>query len=586
MAATAPVKKVPIHLQSSHNRLLIKNGKVVNADGMADADLYIEEGVIKQLGRNLIIPGGTRTIDAAGLLLLPGGIDPHTHLDVEFMGTKSADDFYQGTKAAVAGGTTMIIDFVLPAKEESLIDAYYEWRRRADEKVCCDYGLHVAVTWWSSSVKKEMEELVEKHGVNSFKSFLAYKGSYQLSDTELYHVFNACKELGALPMVHAENGDIIAENTKKLLNAGITGPEGHEMSRPEEVEAEATNRACVIANQVGSPLYVVHVMSKSAGNVVAAKRDEKLSNGEECVIFGETLAASVGTHSHGTGYSCWSHAAAHVLSPPLRPDPTTPEYLMRLLANDGLQLTGSDNCTFTAEQKAVGKENFTKIPNGVNGVEDRMSVVWEKGVETGIIDPPRFVAITSTNAAKIFNIYPKKGVLAVGSDADIVLWNPRKTRTISAKTHHHKTDYNIFEGLTCHGVPDYVIVGGRVCVDEGELKAVQGLGNFVPTPTFSPTCYPAFKPEENGIDKNAIIHEEIAALRLNNTSSKPSSVASSVFGDDAQSNVRTGKGMRQDGQRDLQGSSFSISSEVAGDGPRSSIRVHNPPGGKSAGGFW
>ncbi|XP_018903116.1 dihydropyrimidinase isoform X2 [Bemisia tabaci] len=576
MAATAPVKKVPIHLQSSHNRLLIKNGKVVNADGMADADLYIEEGVIKQLGRNLIIPGGTRTIDAAGLLLLPGGIDPHTHLDVEFMGTKSADDFYQGTKAAVAGGTTMIIDFVLPAKEESLIDAYYEWRRRADEKVCCDYGLHVAVTWWSSSVKKEMEELVEKHGVNSFKSFLAYKGSYQLSDTELYHVFNACKELGALPMVHAENGDIIAENTKKLLNAGITGPEGHEMSRPEEVEAEATNRACVIANQVESPIYVTRVMSRSSGEVIKTRRAE----GQ--VVFGETLASAVAL----SGAPPHNKSFLRVTSPPLRPDPNTPEHLLMLLNDDGLQLTGSDNCTFTAEQKAVGKENFTKIPNGVNGVEDRMSVVWEKGVETGIIDPPRFVAITSTNAAKIFNIYPKKGVLAVGSDADIVLWNPRKTRTISAKTHHHKTDYNIFEGLTCHGVPDYVIVGGRVCVDEGELKAVQGLGNFVPTPTFSPTCYPAFKPEENGIDKNAIIHEEIAALRLNNTSSKPSSVASSVFGDDAQSNVRTGKGMRQDGQRDLQGSSFSISSEVAGDGPRSSIRVHNPPGGKSAGGFW
>lgn len=576
MAATAPVKKVPIHLQSSHNRLLIKNGKVVNADGMVDADLYIEEGVIKQLGRNLIIPGGTRTIDAAGLLLLPGGIDPHTHLDVEFMGTKSADDFYQGTKAAVAGGTTMIIDFVLPAKEESLIDAYYEWRRRADEKVCCDYGLHVAVTWWSSSVKKEMEELVEKHGVNSFKSFLAYKGSYQLSDTELYHVFNACKELGALPMVHAENGDIIAENTKKLLNAGITGPEGHEMSRPEEVEAEATNRACVIANQVESPIYVTRVMSRSSGEVIKTRRAE----GQ--VVFGETLASAVAL----SGAPPHNKSFLRVTSPPLRPDPNTPEHLLMLLNDDGLQLTGSDNCTFTAEQKAVGKENFTKIPNGVNGVEDRMSVVWEKGVETGIIDPPRFVAITSTNAAKIFNIYPKKGVLAVGSDADIVLWNPRKTRTISAKTHHHKTDYNIFEGLTCHGVPDYVIVGGRVCVDEGELKAVQGLGNFVPTPTFSPTCYPAFKPEENGIDKNAIIHEEIAALRLNNTSSKPSSVASSVFGDDAQSNVRTGKGMRQDGQRDLQGSSFSISSEVAGDGPRSSIRVHNPPGGKSAGGFW
>lgn len=415
---STPVKKVPIHLQSAQNRLLIKNGKVVNDDGITDNDVYIEDGIIKQMGRNLIIPGGTRIIDARGKYVMPGGIDPHTHFELEFMGAKTVDDFYQGTKAAVAGGTTMIIDFVIPKKDESILEAYERYRESADQKVCCDYSLHVAITSWSPKVKEEMGTLVKDHGVNSFKMFMAYRDQYMIRDPELIETFKACKELGAIAMVHAENGDIIAENTKRLLDAGVTGPEGHEMSRPEEVEAEAVNRACVIANQVNCPLYVVHVMSRSAAEAVDAAR--KRGN----CIFGETLAAAIGTDGTNYAHKCWKHAAAHVLSPPLRPDPDTPRALLNMLAKDGLQVTGSDNCTFNAEQKALGKDDFSKIPNGVNGVEDRMSVVWEKGVHAGIMDPTRFVAVTSTNAAKIFNLYPRKGVIAVAQTPILLSGTP------------------------------------------------------------------------------------------------------------------------------------------------------------------
>uniref|UniRef100_V9IGU4 dihydropyrimidinase n=1 Tax=Apis cerana TaxID=7461 RepID=V9IGU4_APICE len=487
---STPVKKVPIHLQSAQNRLLIKNGKVVNDDGITDNDVYIEDGIIKQMGRNLIIPGGTRIIDARGKYVMPGGIDPHTHFELELMGAKTVDDFYQGTKAAVAGGTTMIIDFVIPKKDESILEAYERYRESADQKVCCDYSLHVAITSWSPKIKEEMATLVKDHGVNSFKMFMAYRDLYMIRDPELIETFKACKELGAIAMVHAENGDIIAENTKRLLDAGVTGPEGHEMSRPEEVEAEAVNRACVIASQVNCPLYVTALSSKSAADVVSSKKSEGV------VLFGETLASTVGIDGSEQYGKDIEKARRYVTSPPLRPDSTTPAYLIEHLAQDGLQVTGSDNCTFNAEQKALGKDDFSKIPNGVNGVEDRMSVVWEKGVHAGIMDPTRFVAVTSTNAAKIFNLYPRKGVIAVGSDADIVVWDPNRKRTISAQTHVQAVDFNIFEGMEVHGVPEYVIVEGRVCVDECELKAVHGFGKFVETPSHATYVYDMIEDRE------------------------------------------------------------------------------------------
>ncbi|XP_046836670.1 dihydropyrimidinase isoform X1 [Vespa crabro] len=604
---STPVKKVPIHLQSAQNRLLIKNGKVVNEDGIIDSDVYIEDGIIRQMGRNLIIPGGTRTIDARGKYVMPGGIDPHTHFELELMGAKTVDDFYQGTKAAVAGGTTMIIDFAFPQKDETILEAYEKYRQIADEKVCCDYALHVAVTSWSPKIKEEMTLLTKEHGVNSFKTFMTY--SFMLRDIDLIEVFKACKELGALAMVHAENGDIIAENIKKLLAAGVTGPEGHEMSRPEEVEAEAVTRACMIASQVNSPLYISAVSSKSAADVVSAKRTEGV------IVFGETLASNVGidgTEQYGKDIE---KARSFVTSPPLRPDSTTPAYLIEHLAQDGLQLTGSDNCTFNTEQKALGKDDFSKIPNGVNGVEDRMSVVWEKGVHAGIMDPTRFVAVTSTNAAKIFNIYPRKGVIAVGSDADIVVWDPNRKRTISAQTHVQAVDFNIFEGMEVHGVPEYVIVNGRVCVDECELKAVHGFGKFVETPTFCNYVYDMIEEREKrprGVPRTEAeakkYAEEDAAIAKAREAAKAAAAAAALHNNqtngthespkpklapvdciptlpDSAIMTPSSKGPRLEGQRNLQDSTFSISEDVE-EARRACIRVNNPPGGRSAGGFW
>ncbi|XP_040152192.1 dihydropyrimidinase isoform X3 [Anopheles arabiensis] len=596
----APVKKVPIHLQSAQNRLYIKRGHVVNHDGMQQADVYIEDGTVRYVGSgaDFVVPGGCRTIDATGKLVMPGGIDPHTHFQLEFGGTVSVDDFYKGTKAAVAGGTTTILDFVLPKKGESLLEAYDAWRARADPKVVCDYGLHVGITWWSKSVRDEMRILCQERGVNSFKCFMAYKGLYQLNDSELYEVFETCKELGAVAMVHAENGDIIAKNVTKLLTEGVTGPEGHELSRSEEVEAEATNRACVIAHQAHCPLYVVHVMSKSAGIEVARARRRYNGTG----IFGETLAAALGTD--GTHYhdKCWHHAAAHVLSPPLRPDPTTPEFLMKLLAQDDLQTTGSDNCTFNRNQKELGLKDFSKIPNGVNGVEDRMSVVWEKGVQTGLIDPQRFVAITSTNAAKIFNLYPRKGRIAPGSDADLLIWDPKAVRTISASTHHQACDFNIFEGMKCHGVPEFVIVRGRVCVEYDLIRVAEGQGSFLETPVYPSFVYDALngvaRPEEGLEEKHA--RNGIQGLELNSKSGHevdipdtyalpekyiPGPALSVISGDSQLSTPHSARGHRPDGQKNMQESTFSISEELDKSEARSCIRVRAPPGGKSSG-FW
>ncbi|ELR17245.1 dihydropyrimidinase [Acanthamoeba castellanii str. Neff] len=458
----------------SERPVFIHGGVVVNDDREWRADVLVEGGVVKAVGLDLNVPSDALRLDATGKFVLPGGIDTHTHMQLPFMGTVAADDFDIGTQAAVAGGTTMILDFVIPQKGQSLLEAYDQWKQWADPKVNCDYSFHVAVTWWSDQVADEMKVLAEERGVNSFKMFMAYKGVFMLEDDKLFHAFTRCKELGALPQVHAENGHLVAEGQKKMLELGICGPEGHLMSRPEEVEAEATHRAITIADQVNVPIYIVHVMSKGAANkVVDARQRGKL-------VYGEPIAAGLGTDGSHCWHHDWRHAAAYVMGPPLRPDPTTKDHLMRLLASGDLQTVGTDNCTFNANQKALGKDDFTRIPNGLNGTEDRMSIVWTKGVATG------FVGVTSSNAARIFNIYPRKGRIEVGADADIVIWDGDAKRTISAKTHHHAVDFNIFEGMEVQGVAVTTLVRGRVVWRDGELVPAQGWGRYVPRPCWGP----------------------------------------------------------------------------------------------------
>lgn len=491
-------------------RLLIRGGTVVNDDAMFEADVLVQGGKIVAVGPSLadqlMAADGTlnaRVIDANGRLVIPGGIDPHTHMQLPFMGTVAVDDFYQGTRAALAGGTTMIIDFVIPSKHSTPLEAYRQWREWADPKVCCDFGLSMAITSWNQQIAAQMEELVmPEFGINSFKFFLAYENVFMVNDKEFYQGLKQCARLKALARVHAENGSVIAEKQKELLNGGVTGPEGHTQSRPEELEAEATNRACTIASQANCPLYVVHVMSKGAAKVIAAHRQRGLP------VFGEPIAAGLaldGSHYFARDFD---HAAAFVLSPPLSSDANTPGTLMDLLACGQLNLTATDNCTFTCQQKRMGVGDFTKIPNGVNGVEDRMSLVWEKGVNTGKLDPMRFVAITSTVAAKIFNIYPRKGRIQEGSDADIVIWNPTARRTISAKTHHHAGDFNVFEGMEVCGVPEVTICRGRPVWVDGKLQVEAGWGRFVPLAPNCPYVFGAHAAREQAMKPKVVQRNE------------------------------------------------------------------------------
>lgn len=461
---------------ASQNAMLIRNGTVVNADRQFKADVRILGSKITEVGPNLEQLCETENIvDAKGNYVIPGGIDTHTHMELNFMGAVSPDCFYNGTKAALAGGTTMLCDFILPEKGTSLIEAYDAWREKADNKVTCDYTLHTAVTSWTPEIKADMARIVNEKGVNSFKFFLAYKDAFQLDDTQLVEGFSQAKDLGALSMVHAENGDLCTCGQKRMIELGITGPEGHYMSRPDEVEAEATHRAITIAHIVNTPLYVVHVMSKLAAEEIARARQKGFR------VFGEPLAAGLGTDGSKYWAKDFKTSAAHVMGPPLNPDPKVKDYLMNCLKSGSLQCVGTDNCTFTSEQKKMGAENFTAIPNGVNGIEDRMAVVWQKGVHSGILTPSEFVGATSTNAAKIFNMYPQKGVIAPGSDADVVIWNGNKTRTISAETHHHAIDFNVFEGMEVHGIAEKTISKGEICWEDGNFTdaVIKGRGSFV-----------------------------------------------------------------------------------------------------------
>lgn len=447
---------------------VIKGGTVVTADLTYKADVKIEDGVIVEIGPDL---SGDEILDAEGCFVMPGGIDPHTHLEMPFMGTFSADDFASGTRAALAGGTTMVIDFALPSPGESLLDALKVWDNKSSQ-AACDYSYHMAITWWGEQVFDEMKIITEEKGINTFKHFLAYKGALMVNDDELYASFKRCAELGATPLVHAENGDVIAELTAQLLSEGNTGPEAHAYSRPTQVEGEATNRAIMLADMAGAPLYVVHTSCEESHEAI---RRAKM-NGKR--VWGEPLIQHLVLDESEYFNEDWDHAARRVMSPPFR-NKKHQDSLWAGLASGTLSCVATDHCAFTTEQKRYGLGDFSKIPNGTGGLEDRLPVLWTKGVETGRITMNEFVAVTSTNIAKILNCYPKKGAVLVGSDADLVVMDPSMGKTISADTQASSIDYNVFEGIEVTALPRYVLTRGYVAVDKGELKAKEGHGEFV-----------------------------------------------------------------------------------------------------------
>jgi dihydropyrimidinase len=477
--------------------ILIRGGTVVNADGSRRADVFVDGGVINAVAPDLAVPGGADVIDAGGAYVMPGGIDPHTHMELPFMGTVASEDFFSGTSAAAAGGTTMIIDFVIPNPKERLLDAYNKWRGWA-EKAATDYSFHVAVTWWDESVPRDMGTLVEKHGVNSFKHFMAYKNAIMADDEILVKSFLRARELGALCTVHAENGELVFHLQQALIKAGVTGPEGHPLSRPPAVEGEAANRAIRLAQVLGVPLYVVHNSCREAVEAIARAR------GEGQRVFGEVLAGHLLVDDSVYRNKDFAAAAAYVMSPPFRPKEHQ-AVLWRALQAGHLQTTATDHCCFCAPQKAMGRDDFTKIPNGTGGVEDRMQLLWHHGVNTGRLTPNEFVAATSTSAARIFNIYPRKGAVAAGSDADLVVWDPKKTRRISAKTHHQNVDFNIFEGMEVEGINVVTLSQGEIVWRDGELRTVKGAGRYIDRPSF-PAYYKALL-------QNAALERPLPVLR-------------------------------------------------------------------------
>jgi dihydropyrimidinase len=464
--------------------VLIKGGTVVTADQTYRADVMCMDGRILAIGETLDAPPNCETIDAGGQYVFPGGIDPHTHMQLPFMGTVSSDDFFTGTAAGVAGGTTTIIDFVIPNPKQRIMEAWKDWRGWA-EKACADYSFHVAITWWDETVRQDMGTLVREHGVNSFKHFMAYKNAIMCDDETLVNSFSTALSLGAIVTAHAENGDLVFKLQDEIYKRGITGPEGHPLSRPPEVEGEAANRAIRIAEVLRVPIYLVHVSSRQALEAITRARNE----GQR--VFGEVLAGHLLIDDSVYRDPDFTRAAAHVMSPPFR----APEHqvaLWRGLQSGNLQTTATDHCTFCAEQKAAGKDDFRKIPNGTAGIENRMEVLWHHGVGTGRLTMNEFVKVTSTNAAQIFNIYPRKGSISIGADADLVVWDPAATKTISAKTHHQKIDFNIFEGMTVKGCASHTVSGGKVVYKQGELRVERGAGRYVKRPAFA-SYYEAVK---------------------------------------------------------------------------------------------
>jgi dihydropyrimidinase len=449
---------------------LIRNGTVVTADDTTQADVLIEGGRIKEVRAGIAGGAGT-VIDATGMYVIPGGIDCHTHLDMPFGGTTSSDDFETGTRAAAFGGTTTIVDFAIQARGTRMRDALDTWWKKAEGKACIDYGLHMIVTDLGTSGLEDMDDLV-REGVASFKLFMAYPNVLMVDDATIFKALSQTAKNGALICMHAENGSVIDVIVAKAIAEGKTAPIYHALTRPTRAEAEAVHRAIALSEIAGAPVYIVHLSSEDALNEVREARDRGVKAfAETCPQY---LLLSIDEMARPN-----FEGAKYVFTPPLREKHNQPK-LWDGLKHDHLQVVSTDHCPFCFEdQKVLGKDDFTKIPNGGPGIENRLQLIHHHGVNQGKLSLNRFVEITSTAPARIFGMYPKKGHIAAGSDADVVIWDPRARHTISAKSHHMRVDYSMFEGFEVEGNARTVISRGEVIVDNGKFLGKVGRGNFL-----------------------------------------------------------------------------------------------------------
>jgi dihydropyrimidinase len=450
---------------------LIRGGTIVTATDTYVSDVGIVGGKISVIGLNLPAEGAGRVIEARRMLLMPGGIDVHTHLDMPFGGTTSADDFESGTVAAAYGGTTTLIDFAIQYKGQTLRHAFDTWMKKADGKAVIDYSFHCIITDIAGAQLDEMKAFV-REGVPTFKLFMAYPGVFMLDDASIFKAMGVAADCGGMICMHAENGGAIDVIVQRALTEGKRAPKYHALTRPVTAEAEATSRAIALAEMAGTPVYIVHLSCNEALEKVREARDRGLR------VYAETcpqyLYLSL-ENMDGPGFD----GAKYVFTPPLR-EKWHQEKLWQGLAKDDLQVVSTDHCPFCMkEQKELGKDDFTKIPNGGPGIEHRVSLVYSGGVHGGKFSPNRFVQLVSTAPAKLFGLYPRKGTVAAGSDADLIVFAADEEQTISVKTHHMRVDYSMFEGTRVKGVPKTVLSRGRVIVENGKFVGKVGAGEFL-----------------------------------------------------------------------------------------------------------
>jgi len=448
--------------------LLIKNGTVVTAADFHRADVLIEGEHVKAIGHDLKADNA-QVIDAKGMFVLPGGVDPHVHLDMPFMGTYSSDNYETGTRAALHGGTTTVIDFILQTQGKSLRHALEQWQGRMTGNLFGDLSWHMAVTDFNEGTRKEVKEMVEQEGITSFKTFMAYKGALMIDDRQMVGLMQEVKKCGGIVIVHATNGDMIDFLVQKHREEGKLTPLYHYLSQPEITEAEASGRFADMASYTGVPAYIVHMTCEGALNHVrdAAKRGQRVL-AETCIQY-LLLDASLYERADG---------AKWVMSPPLR-EKKDQLQLWAGIDQGSIQVVSTDHCPFMMAQKALGSADFSKIPNGHPAIEHRMELLFSEGVNKKRITVNKFVEVTATNPAKIFGMFPRKGTIGIGSDADIILLDPNEKHTLSAKTHHMNVDYSAYEGMQLTGKVKTVILRGQVAVEGGETKISKGYGKFV-----------------------------------------------------------------------------------------------------------